>query len=105
MEPPRASIKAIFDDALELTDTAARAAFLDQACAQSPELRRKVEALLQAYTDAGSFLEKPAPHLEATGKHLPYGADSGSAARLNQRGARSPLRRSMVPKTSSAQGS
>ena len=80
MEPPRASIKAIFDDALELTDTAARAAFLDQACAQSPELRRKVEALLQAYTDAGSFLEKPAPHLEATGKHLPYGADFGSAA-------------------------
>jgi serine/threonine protein kinase len=34
-------------------------AFLDQACADAPELRQQVEALLLAYQEAGSFLEKP----------------------------------------------
>jgi serine/threonine protein kinase/WD40 repeat protein len=37
-----------------------RAAYLDEACGGDAELRRRVEALLQAHDDAGSFLEKPA---------------------------------------------
>ena len=61
MDKPPVSVKAIFDQALEIVSPVERAAYLDQACAASPELRAKVEALLQAYADAGSFLEKPAP--------------------------------------------
>jgi tetratricopeptide (TPR) repeat protein len=52
-------VKAVFDRALEIAAGAERAAFLDQACAGQPELRRKVEALLEAYAAAGSFLERP----------------------------------------------
>src|SRR5262249_25117411 len=37
-----------------------RAAYLDETCAGDPPLRQRVEALLQAHTAAGSFLEKPA---------------------------------------------
>ncbi len=38
----------------------ARAAYLDEACGGDAELRRRVEALLQAHDDAGSFLNRPA---------------------------------------------
>jgi serine/threonine protein kinase/tetratricopeptide (TPR) repeat protein len=37
-----------------------RAAFLDQACAGDEALRRKLEALLAAHEQAGSFIETPA---------------------------------------------
>jgi serine/threonine protein kinase len=58
VQPP--SAKAIFDEAVELPSPAERQAYLDQACAGAPELRLKVEALLKAYEQAGSFLEQPA---------------------------------------------
>src|SRR5262245_54920134 len=38
-----------------------RPAYLDQACADDPALRKQVEALLRAHGAAGSFLESPAP--------------------------------------------
>ena len=53
------SVKAIFDEAAELGDKDARRAYLDCACGDDLELRRKVDALLQAHQGAGSFLEKP----------------------------------------------
>ncbi|QDU40164.1 Serine/threonine-protein kinase PknB [Maioricimonas rarisocia] len=40
-----------------------RSAFLDEVCAGDPQRRQRVEALLAAYEDAGSFLEKPASSL------------------------------------------
>src|SRR5687767_14008999 len=43
-----------------------RAAFLDRACADDPELRRRVEALLQAHEAPGSFLREPPPGVTAT---------------------------------------
>src|SRR5262249_48981141 len=38
-----------------------RAAYLDAACGGDAELRRRVEALLAAHDDAGSFLDRAAP--------------------------------------------
>ena len=61
MSASRPSVKAVFDRALEIDSPAERAAYLDEACADAPDLRLKVEALLQAYVDAGSFLELPSP--------------------------------------------
>ena len=43
-----------------------RAAFLDQACAGDPAQRRRVEALVQAHANPGSFLQAPAVELPAT---------------------------------------
>jgi serine/threonine protein kinase len=53
--------RSIFLEALDIPDPTERAAFLERACAGNPDLRRKVEALLAAHTEAGGFLEAPAP--------------------------------------------
>ena len=55
-EPPNAEV-AIFAAALELPADQ-RGAYLDQACAEDPALRRQVEALLRVHDDAGNFFEK-----------------------------------------------
>jgi hypothetical protein len=60
------NVKAFFDQALEMPSPAERKAYLDQACAEAPEVRHKVEALLKAYEEAGSFLESPARSPVAT---------------------------------------
>jgi hypothetical protein len=70
-------IKAIFVEALDLATDAERADYLDRACAESPGVRARVEALLAAIGQAGSFLEKPAVVRE-TGRES--GAGDGSAA-------------------------
>ena len=48
----------IFTEALDHPDAAAQAAYLDQACGEDAELRRRVEALLAAHRGAGRFLER-----------------------------------------------
>ena len=55
--PPTA--RAVFDHALDL-HSQDRERYLAAACGGDGELRRKVDALLQAHHDAGSFLEVPA---------------------------------------------
>ena len=52
-------VEAIFFAALE-KDESQRAAYLDEACAGDPDLRRRVERLLAAHPRVGSFLEQPA---------------------------------------------
>jgi len=52
----RRQIEALFDEALD-RPVDARAAFLDEACADDPDLRAAVQRLLDAYADAPSFLE------------------------------------------------
>ncbi|WP_417392206.1 serine/threonine-protein kinase [Gimesia sp.] len=52
------SIEGLFLMALEKKTPAERTAFLDEICGDNLEKRRRVEALLLAYDDAGSFLEK-----------------------------------------------
>lgn len=54
-----ASLESVFLEALEKGSPPERAAFLDGACAGDAALRRRIEALLKAYDDAGSFLENP----------------------------------------------
>ena len=54
------NVRSIFDHALELASESDRKAYLDEACAASPEIRQRVEVLLNAHANAGSFLQEPA---------------------------------------------
>jgi tetratricopeptide (TPR) repeat protein len=66
----------IFVAALDIDDPAARAAYLDEACAADPALRLRVEVLLAAATP-GSFMARPAADLAPeTGEYV----DPGPAA-------------------------
>lgn len=51
-------IDGILQAAME-RDAAERPAFLDQACASDPSLRKEVEELINSYDQAGSFIESP----------------------------------------------
>jgi WD40 repeat protein len=53
------NVKDIFDQAAEIDSPAERESYLAKACAGFPEIRSEVDALLRAYTEAGSFLDKP----------------------------------------------
>jgi eukaryotic-like serine/threonine-protein kinase len=57
-------VEEIFHAALE-RDPGARNAFLNQACANDPELRREVQSLLQSAGEGGAFMERPAMEVEA----------------------------------------
>jgi serine/threonine protein kinase/Tol biopolymer transport system component len=57
-------LETLFHRALEF-EPGRRAAFLDQACAGDGSLRNRVEALLAAQAQAGSFMESPALDVEA----------------------------------------
>ena len=54
------SVEGIFVEALGKTSADERRVFLDAACLADPQRRERVEALLRAYDDAGSFLQRPA---------------------------------------------
>jgi serine/threonine protein kinase/tetratricopeptide (TPR) repeat protein len=58
--------QSLFIEALEKGNPAERAAFLDCVCADDPELRRRIERLLQRHNQDGNFLESPVPPLGAT---------------------------------------
>jgi serine/threonine protein kinase len=53
MPDPRSSEQAIFEEAVEKSSPAERAAFLDRACGDDPDLRREVEALLAVHDRLG----------------------------------------------------
>jgi hypothetical protein len=54
-QPPE--VKAVFDRALEIESPTKRRAYLDRIGSESPEVRARVEELLRAYEQAGSFLQ------------------------------------------------
>jgi serine/threonine protein kinase/WD40 repeat protein len=54
----------VFFAALEKAEPAERAAYLDEACAGSESLRRRVEALLAVHAQVGQFLERPIAEAE-----------------------------------------
>src|SRR5437867_3048017 len=85
--------KAIFDRAHEITSGADRAAYLEEACAGAPELRRKVEALLRAHEEAGSFLVKPAFEPPPTGAYLQGDTGQEQPSELDLETTRDQLRR------------
>jgi WD40 repeat protein/serine/threonine protein kinase len=60
MSKEEKDVKAIFSEALEKQTTEERAAYLDKACGNDTRLRGRIEALLKAHKQAGSFLEVPA---------------------------------------------
>ena len=64
----------IFAEALERTDPAARAAYLDGACAGDAALRQRVEALLAAHDGAGRFLEPDSSGMSETAAPETQGA-------------------------------
>jgi serine/threonine protein kinase len=66
MHKPPLTAKAVFDHALEISSPAERTAYLEQVCADDPELGQKVASLLRAHEEAGSFMDKPAIPVPAT---------------------------------------
>lgn len=64
--PDPQSIEGLFLTALGKATGPERQAFLDEACGDDTERRLRIVALLRAYDDAGSFLERPISGLSAT---------------------------------------
>jgi eukaryotic-like serine/threonine-protein kinase len=60
MQVDPARLEEIFGEALTQADGAARAAYLSQACANDPDLRQRVEALLAAHEATDNLLRLPA---------------------------------------------
>ena len=58
--PPDSDERGMFLGALERTDPAERAAFLDAGCGTDFALRQRLEALLREQVEIGTFLERPA---------------------------------------------
>src|SRR5262245_56894169 len=68
----------LFDAVVQLPP-AARAAYLEQACAADPALRARIETLLRAHGQAEHLLDKPAPAaLEQTGAYVPSSDQVGA---------------------------
>jgi serine/threonine protein kinase len=62
MSPPASrKLRELFLEAAEIEDASARATFLDQACGNDADLRRRLEALLAADQAAGPVLPQPVP--------------------------------------------
>jgi WD40 repeat protein/serine/threonine protein kinase/Flp pilus assembly protein TadD len=68
----------LFMAAVQIDAAAERSAYLDRACAGETALRQRVEALLAAFEQAGSFLQQPAGDPRATSDASPPGPSSGS---------------------------
>ena len=66
-----AELRAVFGEALEQPTPQEQAAYLDRACRGKPELRARVEELLRAQQDAGSFLPEPAGSSDDTPVEAP----------------------------------
>src|SRR5437879_2038840 len=79
-DPPNREV-VVFNTALQLP-AAQRAAYLDEVCEGDVELHRRVEALLQAHTEAGAFLENP-PTGAPPPLRAPYPHDLNAAIHLS----------------------
>jgi serine/threonine protein kinase len=64
--PDPQSIEGLFLSALNKEVGDEREAFLDEICGDDADRRLRIVALLRAYDDAGSFLERPISGLSAT---------------------------------------
>src|SRR5207244_11884903 len=71
-------LEAIFFAALEEGSPEERAAYLDEACAGDPDLRRRIEKMLAAQAQAGSFLEQPVPSPVGTVDEQPVSEGPGT---------------------------
>jgi WD40 repeat protein/serine/threonine protein kinase len=71
-------VQAVFLAAVADPSPAGRAAVLDRECGPDADLRRRVEALLKANDEPGSFLDRPAAG--GTGAYTPDPGDGGPSA-------------------------
>jgi serine/threonine protein kinase/tetratricopeptide (TPR) repeat protein len=60
MNPSTKNIETILAEAVEIVAPDERRAFVEQACGDDQELKRRVEQLIANHFQAGSFLERPA---------------------------------------------
>ena len=67
MNDSRQQEETLFDAARKLSDSIQRKAFLDAACADNPELRRRLLVLLSAEPGADKFFEESGAALNAPG--------------------------------------
>src|SRR5262245_50955845 len=90
MNPDPQQAKAIFLQAVEQHGPDQWPAFLDQACSGRPELRRRVEVLLDAHCQAGTAAQQPAdegpPRREVNGTAETAGMAIGPYKLLEQIG-------------------
>jgi serine/threonine protein kinase len=70
--------RSIFAAALDITDPAERAAYLDQACGQQPGLRQHIDELLAAQDKLGSFLARPPAVPQGTLAYEPVAEGPGT---------------------------
>src|SRR5437868_3057909 len=82
-------VQAAFLAAVEVADPVQQAAVLEQECASDIELRRRVEALLQAHRDPVSILNRPTPeqimslmHTENMGDKAARGESTADAHQI-----------------------
>ena len=66
----------LFDAARRIADLATRAAFLNGACAGDPALRRRIEALLKAETEAEEFFAEGRSVVSSPGAGMVFPAGS-----------------------------
>ncbi len=81
------SEEAIFTAALERTDPAERAAYLDAACGDDADLRRRVESLLWAHESEDSLIDAPAGLDSPTSASAPE-IEPGSSTHVDSDGGR-----------------
>src|SRR5262245_35503387 len=89
MNPDPQQVKAIFLQAMEEHAPDRWPAFLDQACAGQPELRRRVEVLLEAHHEVGTEAhragdEGPPPRNTGDAEHA--GSNIGPYTLMEQLG-------------------
>src|SRR6266536_273132 len=82
IDPKR--VQAVFLAAVAQHPAADRAAYLDEVCGQEVELRQRVELLLRAHADPGSFLGMPAQDPRATVAPQPGPVEGGSPSSNEQ---------------------
>src|SRR5579875_3449354 len=69
--------ESLFYQALQPPGAAARSAFLDHACGNQPELRARLEKLLQAHDTPVSLFDKRAVEMDTTLDLASSSSDSG----------------------------
>jgi hypothetical protein len=79
MSAAPSDVKSIFQAAVDKPPGAERDAFLDHACAGDAYVPRRVEALIQAHDQPGSFLDKP---ILESGSTLDQPPTDGVGARI-----------------------
>jgi hypothetical protein len=80
MAGQQAELRAVFCEALEQKTPEKRAEYLDRACRGTPELRARVEALLQAHEEASGFARWRAEGMYRTARERRTADGSGHLA-------------------------